>query len=72
MKESKQEDMRMDYEQQLKLIDLKFICENTGLSRAYIYKLISNDLFPKPLKLGRASRWYLNELREWLESRKRM
>ncbi|WP_273827121.1 helix-turn-helix transcriptional regulator [Providencia rettgeri] len=56
----------------LKLVDLKFICENTGLSRAYIYKLMSNDLFPKPLKLGRASRWYLSELRGWLESRERM
>ncbi|HHR5551439.1 TPA: helix-turn-helix transcriptional regulator [Klebsiella aerogenes] len=56
----------------LKLVDLKFICESTGLSPAYIYKLMSNDLFPKPLKLGRASRWYLSEFKDWLESRLRM
>lgn len=56
----------------LKLVDLKFICENTELSRAYIYKLMSNDLFPKPLKLGRASRWYLSEFKDWMESRHRM
>ncbi|MFP1907963.1 helix-turn-helix transcriptional regulator [Lonsdalea quercina] len=56
----------------LKLVDLKFICENTGLSRAYIYKLMSNDLFPKPLKLGRASRWYLSEFKDWMGSRHRM
>lgn len=55
----------------LKLIDLKFICESTGLSQAYIYKLMSNDLFPKPLKIGRASRWYLSEFKDWLESRTR-
>lgn len=54
-----------------KLIDLKFICESTGLSQAYIYKLMSNDLFPKPLKIGRASRWYLREFKDWLESRSR-
>lgn len=72
MKENKQEDMQMDYEHQLKLIDLKFICEITGLSRGGIYKLMSNDLFPKPLKLGRASRWYLKEIEAWLDSQHRM
>ncbi|CQI89181.1 AlpA family protein [Yersinia rohdei] len=66
MKDKEQTD-----EHQFKLIDLKFICESTGLSQAYIYKLMSNDLFPKPLKIGRASRWYLREFKDWLESRSR-
>lgn len=56
----------------LKLVDLKFICESTGLSQAFIYKMISSDLFPKPLKLGRASRWYLSEFKDWMEKRHRM
>lgn len=66
MKDKEQQD-----EQQFKLIDLKFICENTGLSKAFIYKLIGNDLFPPPLKLGRSSRWFLSEFFEWLNSRRR-
>ena len=56
----------------LKLVDLKFICEKTGLSRAFIYKLMNNEQFPKPLKLGRASRWYLREFEAWLDSCHRM
>ncbi|WP_338418125.1 helix-turn-helix transcriptional regulator [Klebsiella oxytoca] len=56
----------------IKLVDLKFICEKTGLSRAFIYKLMSNEQFPKPLKLGRASRWYLREFEAWLDSCLRM
>jgi predicted DNA-binding transcriptional regulator AlpA len=65
-------DVSLNGQHPLKLVDLKFICENTGLSRAFIYKLVSNDLFPKPLKLGRASRWYLKEIEAWLDSRHRM
>ncbi|HFK4063595.1 AlpA family phage regulatory protein [Citrobacter freundii] len=67
MTENKQEDMQRDYEQQFKLIDLKFICEKTEFSKAYIYKLMNNKLFPKPLKIGRSSRWRLSEFQEWLD-----
>jgi len=67
MTEHKQEEMERDYAQQFKLIDLKFICEITGFSKAYIYKLMSNKLFPKPLKIGRSSRWRLSEFQEWLD-----
>ncbi|MBY6259696.1 AlpA family phage regulatory protein [Phytobacter diazotrophicus] len=70
MTDNKHVDKHKDDEQQFKLIDLKFICDNTGLSRAFIYKLMSNDLFPKPLKLGRSSRWYLNEFVQWLDERR--
>ncbi|HGH5998168.1 TPA: helix-turn-helix transcriptional regulator [Morganella morganii] len=56
----------------LKLVDLKFICEKTGLSRAFIYKMMSNDSFPKPLKMGRSSRWYLSEFHTWLGNCERM
>lgn len=67
MTEYKQVDKHQDDEQQLKLIDLKFICEKTGFSKAYIYKLMNNKLFPKPLKIGRSSRWRLSEFQEWLD-----
>ena len=56
-------------------IDMKFITQLTGLSDKWFYKLIQDGLFPKPIKLGRASRWLKSYLEEWLyyriyESRK--
>ncbi|MFH5149207.1 helix-turn-helix transcriptional regulator [Enterobacter cloacae complex sp. 2024EL-00229] len=56
-------------------IDMKFITKLTGLSDKWFYKLIQDGLFPKPIKLGRASRWLKSDLEEWLyyriyESRK--
>ncbi|HHQ6722830.1 TPA: helix-turn-helix transcriptional regulator [Serratia fonticola] len=71
MKKKMQEDNQRKDEQPFKLVDLKFICENTGLSRAFIYKLMTNNVFPKPLKLGRSSRWFLSEFLEWLNDRHR-
>lgn len=56
-------------------IDMKFITQLTGLSDKWFYKLIQDGLFPKPIKLGRASRWLKSDVEEWLyyricESRK--
>mgnify|MGYP000854685635 FL=1 len=56
-------------------IDMKFITQLTGLSDKWFYKLIQDGVFPKPIKLGRASRWLKSDLEEWLyyriyESRK--
>lgn len=70
MKDKKQKDKERKDEQLYKLVDLKFICENARLSRAFIYKLMSNNVFPKPLKLGRSSRWYLSEYLEWLNNQR--
>ncbi|EMM7669232.1 helix-turn-helix transcriptional regulator [Atlantibacter subterraneus] len=47
-------------------IDMKFITQLTGLSDKWFYKLIQDGLFPKPIKLGRASRWLKSDLEEWL------
>ena len=38
-------------------IDMKFITRLTGLSDKWFYKLIQEGVFPKPIKMGRASRW---------------
>ncbi len=53
------------------LVDLKTIMTCTGLSRPGIYKMMSEDRFPKPIKLGRSSRWYLTEIRAWLQAQPR-
>lgn len=50
-------------------IDMKFITSLTGLSDKWFYKLIQDGLFPKPIKLGRASRWLKSELDTWLQER---
>jgi len=52
-----------------KLVDMVFITEFTGLSDKWFYKLISEGKFPKPIKLGRSSRWKESELRSWLEEK---
>lgn len=41
-----------------------------GLSRATIYRLMADDEFPAPIRVGkRAVRWKAEDLRSWLESR---
>lgn len=52
-----------------KLVDMVFITEFTGLSDKWFYKLISEGKFPKPIKLGRSSRWKESELKDWLQER---
>ena len=42
----------------------------TGLSRSQIYKLMSQDQFPRPIPLcGRAVGWLENEVQEWQKAR---
>lgn len=52
-----------------KLVDMVFITEFTGLSDKWFYKLISEGKFPKPIKLGRSSRWKESEVQMWLNER---
>lgn len=52
-----------------KLVDMVFITEFTGLSDKWFYKLISEGKFPKPIKLGRSSRWKESEVKSWLEKK---
>ena len=50
-------------------IDMKFITRLTGLSDKWFYKLIQEGVFPKPIKMGRASRWLKRDLEEWLQAK---
>lgn len=50
-------------------VDMKFIIRLTGLTDKWFYKLISDGLFPKPIKLGRSSRWLQSEVEAWLQQR---
>ena len=43
-----------------------------GLSRATIYALIKDDLFPPPRRVGKRSvRWTKEDIEEWIKSRPR-
>ena len=51
------------------LVDMRFITKLTGLTDKWFYKLIKHGLFPKPIKLGRCSRWLQSEVEDWLMQR---
>ncbi|MDQ2351477.1 helix-turn-helix transcriptional regulator [Klebsiella quasipneumoniae] len=52
-----------------KFVDMAFITQLTGLTDKWFYKLISSGEFPKPIKLGRSSRWLESEVEAWLQQR---
>jgi len=52
-----------------KMVDMVFITEYTGISNKWFYKLIQDGEFPKPIKLGRSSRWLKSEIESWVQQR---
>lgn len=51
------------------LIDMAFITTFTGMTDKWFYKLIQDGTFPKPIKLGRSSRWFKSEVDAWMQQR---
>lgn len=50
-------------------VTMAFITKLTGLTDKWFYKLIQDGTFPKPIKLGRSSRWLQSEVEAWLQER---
>lgn len=50
-------------------VDMTFITRLTGLTDKWFYKLIKDGEFPKPIKLGRSSRWLQSEVERWVQAR---
>lgn len=50
-------------------VTMAFITQLTGLTDKWFYKLIQDGTFPKPIKLGRSSRWLQSEVEAWLKQR---
>lgn len=48
------------------LLSMKDITAHSGLSDKHFYSLIKRGKFPRPLKLGRSSRWMQSEYEQWL------
>ncbi|EBL1039121.1 AlpA family phage regulatory protein [Salmonella enterica] len=51
------------------LVDMKFIAKYSKLTDKWFYKLIKDGEFPKPIKLGRSSRWLRSEVETWFQKR---
>lgn len=51
------------------LIDMVFITTYTNMTDKFFFKLIKNGQFPKPVKLGRSSRWRKSEIEAWMQER---
>ncbi|AHE69229.1 transcriptional regulator [Enterobacter ludwigii] len=52
-----------------RLVNMVFITTYTGLSDKWFYQLIQEGKFPKPIKLGRSSRWLKSEIEAWVLER---
>ncbi|RMA83505.1 MULTISPECIES: AlpA family transcriptional regulator [unclassified Enterobacter] len=50
-------------------VNMAYITNLTGLTDKWFYKLIKDDVFPKPIKMGRSSRWLKSEVEAWLQER---
>lgn len=51
------------------LVDMAYITAYTGMTDKWFYKLIKDGEFPKPIKLGRRSRWLRSEVEAWMQQR---
>jgi prophage regulatory protein len=55
---------------ELNLVGLKRVRELTSLGKSTIYRLISENKFPRPVKLTeRRVAWRASDLTEWLQDR---
>ncbi|EEW7307391.1 helix-turn-helix transcriptional regulator [Escherichia coli] len=50
-------------------VDMTFITSLLQMTDKWIYKLIKDGVFPRPIKLGRSSRWLKSEVENWLQER---
>lgn len=41
-----------------------------NITRSYLYKMLNEGSFPKPMKLGRTSRWNKSDIEKWLKEQK--
>jgi predicted DNA-binding transcriptional regulator AlpA len=49
-----------------RLLPLPVVESKTGFKSSFIYQLIKDGKFPKPVKIGNASRWRQSEVQAWI------
>ncbi len=53
-----------------RLLRLRDVLTVVGLSRAHVYHLVKNGLFPRPIALGsNCARWVQSEVQAWVADR---
>ena len=53
-----------------RILRMREVIQRIGLSRSTIYKLMENDEFPRPMKLGsQAIGWRDTDIDAWIENR---
>lgn len=55
--------------QKMKFLKIKEVVEKTGCGKTKIYAMIKGEEFPRPYKIGAASRWRLDEVENWIKTR---
>ena len=50
-----------------KLLTIKEVVSIVGFKTSTIYKFIKTKGFPKPVKIGKSSRWKLSDVNNWLK-----
>lgn len=50
------------------LVDMKFITADSGMGDKWFYRLMSEGRFPRPIKLGRLSRWLAGDYYAWKDA----
>ena len=54
----------------LRLLPIAAVVEKAGICRSYVWKLIGQGDFPRPLRLGKRARvWRSDEIDAWIEAR---
>lgn len=56
----------------VRIIRIKSVCEQTGMSKSHIYHLAAQGLFPKSVSLvpgGASKGWVEAEVQAWIRSR---
>ena len=51
------------------LLRVAEVSERVGIKRAMIYALMAEGRFPRPVKIGFASRWRSDEIAAWIDAR---
>ena len=51
--------------------NVRELCNSLNMSRSAIYGLTKRGLFPEGIRVGRAHRWKVQEVRNWLEAKER-
>lgn len=51
-----------------RLLPLPEVESRSGFKSSFIYQLIKEGKFPKPVKIGAASRWRESEVQQWIHA----